>query len=954
MLVRLLGPVGAGPVDGPVTPAPGRVPAAVLAQLALAQGRLVSSEALADGTWDRPPASARNALQVAISKLRKLYGPELVESASTGYRLRTSLVRVDWEEASRRAADAATALERGRPGEALASVEAALSLFTGQPFAGWETVAADAARRRAEALLLDLRLLEARCHLGTGAGDRAVALLQAQASAAPLHEPLHQALMEALSAAGRPAEALQVYEGVRRRLVEELGADPSPQLQELFGRLLAGTGPALPARPVPRAAGATRLPVHASPLLGREWDVDAVSGLIRAGHRLLTLLGPGGIGKTRLSVAVARRLAQDPQQSAYFVDLTEVPESSGVLVAVETALDAAVEDWATALGGERTLLVLDNAEHVLEGVRDVAGRALHVEGVSVLVTSRTPLRLGAERPFAVDPLPAARPEDPAVLLLADRAGLLPDQLRTVEGALCELAARADGVPLVLELLGSALRWYAPAELLGQLEDRLVELRSQDHDRPARHLSLEAVTRWSLHQATLPARAALGALTVPRGSVDLQAATELVAAAVPQESAPMGLLSELLDLSLLQRLPDPGQIRLRVLEPIRLAALRSPLVPAPADAVRVAHARHYLAAAEEADAQYATTGESARDLVRHDDANLRQAVEWLWDHDPDAAAQHLGSALFTWYYNDRDDDVVAWARRALATGAGSPAARARVALAGLSSLLWQRSADSADITRLFDIVAPCVDDFDPEWRRRWIACQSSRHLLLGDPDAALRWLREYPADTPHAQLRLHLAQMEAFGYAGQHSEATSAITRALQSTAIADHPRNRAALLNAAGYSAVIDGRLDEAAAYLGTALTLCHTHGLLAQAGMVANNLAWLALEKGEFSAAISSVAGALEEPRLRTDRLQVVEAATIAGLALHGLGHLRAASDVAHRVAHLHAEGRVLDAYGHSKVVQLLTLTEPVRGETGDGAYDHAPDVVHLVLGARELALDH
>lgn len=553
MFIRLLGAVGAGPDEARVGEAPGQVAAGVLAQLALASGRLVTAEVLAGAVWEDPPDSARNAIQVAVSKLRKAYGPELIESSRAGYRLRSGVVRVDWDEAARHVADARAALDAGRAREAVTAAETARALFGGQPLAGWVSTTADATRQRARELQALAAVLQARALVQCDRADSAVDVLRQQTASDPLDEPAHVALMEALAAAGRPGEALSVYDELRRRLADELGVDPSPAARELFARLLDGT--AVPVAPAPaapaRRPAAVRLPATAGVLVGRDDEVGTVAGLIWSGHRLVTLVGPGGIGKTRLAVAVAQHVARVRERPAVFVDLSGAAGSGDVARAVATALDAEGGDVGAALRGSAMVVVLDNAEHVLDDVVDAVTDLLPVEGVDVLVTSRSPLKLREERVVALDVLGVDGVDAPGVRLLADRAGLSPDQVAAQREDLVALARAADGVPLVLELLASAMRWYTPAVLLKQVDTLLLELTDDARDRPRRHLSVTAATEWSVRQASPEARAALGALTVARGSFSRAAAEEIIAAAVAAVPAvaPGAVLAELVDLSL---------------------------------------------------------------------------------------------------------------------------------------------------------------------------------------------------------------------------------------------------------------------------------------------------------------------------------------------------------------------------------------------------------------------
>ena len=248
MLVRVLGSVAAGADPARLVEPPGLVPAAVLAHLALARGHVLGVDALADRIWDDDlPDNARNAVQAAVSRLRRALPDGVVESSRVGYRLAIEQVTVDLLEAEREAQAARASLVAGDLGEAADRAEAGLRWFTGRPLAGLESRACVAARVRAEELRLSLVAVRAEALLAAGRPWDVVGQLRETVDGNPLAEPVHGLLMRALAADGRPSEALTVYDRLRRRLVDELGADPSPELAGIFTAILAGE-PQAPAR----------------------------------------------------------------------------------------------------------------------------------------------------------------------------------------------------------------------------------------------------------------------------------------------------------------------------------------------------------------------------------------------------------------------------------------------------------------------------------------------------------------------------------------------------------------------------------------------------------------------------------------------------------------------------------------------------------------------------------
>ncbi len=279
--------------------------------------------------------------------------------------------------------------------------------------------------------------------------------------------------------------------------------------------------------------------------------------------------------------------------STCFVDLTRARGAGDVRQAVADCFGVGGQDLTEALREAQVLLILDNAEHVRDALIDTIPTLLAGEGgVWLLVTSRMPLGLRDEHALWLDALSADPPDQPAVRLLADRAGLSTEERKAQLPDLVTLARRADGVPLALELLAANLRWESAADLRSRLDAELPDLEDDARDRPARHVSVRSAISWNLGQAGADARAALGALTTFRASFELPAATAVLEAVLPAHTV-RAALKELVDLSLLQRSPAGGAIRFHVLEPIRLCALASDLVPEPSYAAHQAHAAHYL-------------------------------------------------------------------------------------------------------------------------------------------------------------------------------------------------------------------------------------------------------------------------------------------------------------------------------------------------------------------------
>ncbi|MEE1753221.1 AfsR/SARP family transcriptional regulator, partial [Streptomyces sp. SP18CS02] len=417
MLISVLGTAQARHPDGTAVPIGGARLRALLTALALRAGRSVPVAALVDEVWDGdPPADAPGALQALVARLRRTLGPGAVLSLDGGYRLGADPDDVDLHRFERLAGEGARALEAGDPAGALAVLDDALALWRGPVLADLPGRAAEAAAW--EARRRGVQGSRLRAMLALGRPEETLPELAALCGLSPLDEPLQSLRIRALRAAGRPAEALAAYEAVRRELAARLGTDPGPELRALHAELLApdpdpapapaggpDQGPA--ADPVPGrergGAGARpargNLRVRLTSFVGREADIGAIlDDLGRA--RLVTLLGPGGAGKTRLSQEAAERGADGWPDGVWLAELAPVTDPEAVPEAVLTALGAretvlrgAGAEGLRAVEGHggdalarlvehcarrRMLVVLDNCEHVVGAAAVVAERLVGV------------------------------------------------------------------------------------------------------------------------------------------------------------------------------------------------------------------------------------------------------------------------------------------------------------------------------------------------------------------------------------------------------------------------------------------------------------------------------------------------------------------------------------------------------------------------------------------------
>lgn len=619
---------------------------------------------LVEGLWpEEKPENPAKALQILVSRVRSQLGSDVVARTSVGYRLALSEDQIDASAVLLNVSASAQQARAGDHAAALAQAEAGLALWSGaedadpglgDPLSVLRTERAATRRALVRARALALSRL--------GRAAEAVEPLAEVVRERPRDEEALLELLRSEAATGGPSAALARYDAYRRTLREELGTEPGPALKAGYQQLLKGERPAV-------RHGIAHEP---NPLLGREEDIAAVTDLLGA-SRVASIIGPGGLGKTRLAHAVSRNARQ---RVVHFVPLAAVAHDGDVALEVAAALGSGENPRAQSqaqtqpaaqiadddrqqariaaaivetLGTGPVLLVLDNCEQVVRGAAELVRTLVSMtKDLRILTTSRTPLGLSSEAVYLLPELDLATTQE----LFTRRATAARPTVELPADAVRDLCRHLDGLPLAVELAAARVRVMSVADIARRLGDRFALLRGGSRDAPERHRTLQAVVEWSWNLLEPAGQEAMRALSVFPGGFTADAAVQLVGDDL--------VLEQLVDQSLLKTVDTPAGTRFRMLETVREFSTAARAQAGESERVMagfLAWARDFGAANH--DAAFAADPFLPLERIGADQDNLLQALRHGLDAEDGAIVAATSAALACLWTLEAGYSRIAW-------------------------------------------------------------------------------------------------------------------------------------------------------------------------------------------------------------------------------------------------------------------------------------------------------
>jgi predicted ATPase/DNA-binding SARP family transcriptional activator len=890
--------------DGNLVELPAGKATEVFIRLALDTAVTVSAERLIEDLWGEDASvTDRNTMQSKISMLRRALGDgAMVSGGRAGYTLEVDPAAVDALEVLRIASDAKALLDAGDATGAVEACRRGLAMFRG------DVVLCDAGdgdwlvpyRVRLEEVRVGLEEDRLAGRMQLGEAREVIPELEALVALHPLRERLWALLITALYRDGRQAGALAAYQRVRDQLAEELGADPGPELQALEAQVLRHDPALHAASPtisaVEPASGGGNLPALSADLIGRSRALDDVAELLTA-HRLVTVVGPAGVGKTRLAIEVARGHRSG---GAWLVRLdsastpAEIPRVFGQALALSGATEALIIE---RLRGSAALLVLDNCEHIRDALAELTLRLLDAAPrLRVLATSQIPLGLDGETVHQLEPLDLTD----SVALFAQRAvarrasfAADPDAAAAIE----DVCRALDGLPLAIELAAARTKALSVQEIARRLDDRFALLSDPTSQRAERHRALGTALAWSYDLLFPDEQRGLWALACFPGGAPLAGAEHVATALGVPESSALDVIARLADRSLVALDVGPGgAVRYRLLDSVRAFARARLDEAAQADIAGRAHAAWFAEAADRARAEQRGPHQVRHlDLVRVDGANIEAALAWAERHDPLLGLRIVNG--FGWTSVILGEGAVAAERLRRALDAVGPLAPDRECALAWSLIGWNEAGANVERGRAAAERARRIAD-SAGGADVIAASRCALAFLLihqGQPDTALAVLDDWRASAGAIQSEWDVGMTAVLvGYAGLAVGDTARVRTACEEAepvlpGIGDDWlfSHVEAIL---GQLAQAEQRYDEAAAHLRRAAEAAQRVNLSAAEGFHLANLGRVLQLAGDQGSAVATLERAIEIT-LAVGLMRVVALARVRlGRVLRALGERDAA----------------------------------------------------------------
>jgi len=863
----VLGPVEVARAGGPVALG-GRRQRALLALLLAESGRTISSDRIADELWQgNPPRGAQGTLRVYVSRLRTALGENVLVARPLGYVLDIDSERVDACRFERLHREGRAALGRGAAGRAADRLGAALALWHGPAYADvqGDGVVADEARRLDELRLLALEdRIDA--DLALGRHQPLVAELERLVLEEPLRERVWRQLVLALYHSHRQVEAVAACRRARTLLTEGFGLDPSEPLRALERAVLR--------QELTLASSAVQrhnLPAPLTSFVGRERELDEVAELLRD-HRLVTLTGAGGAGKTRLAVEASTRQVGAWTGGVWLVDLTSLTDPEATTSAVAGVLRVPERPDVSALDGlvdhlrhQELLIVLDNCEHLVSACAALVHHILAAcPSVRVLATSRIALGVPGEVDHAVDPLPTPTDglsaEDvvqfASVRLFLDRGRTQRRGFAAAEADLTTVARicrELDGLPLAIELAAARAKALSVEDIARRLDDRFRLLRSSHRMVVPRHATLRATIDWSFDLLEEAEQEMLPALSVFAGGFTLDA----VAAVCPELEAARAdeLVSALVESSLVVPGTRNGVTRYRLLETIREYAAQRLATQARREELHRSHAAYFLDLAQNARTEGVTGKADALEMLDRERDNLHAAMQWALATCSDLAVPLAATLWRYWLIRGFRRQGAEWLEEALSLGSSAPAETRAIALAGAALLARLQDDPQRAESRAREAVELAREVGPP----RALAVSLNVLTTLAARDGDFGRARSHCDESAAVARAAGDVRLEALAlfmlaegclHGGRYADVRRVGARALDLARTAGDGEVIALVLARLGIAAAHERRLGEATEHLVEAVEHARVLGFPETAAWCCDGLALVAAEQGDATRA--------------------------------------------------------------------------------------------------------